>query len=32
VYVIDERGALAKIEWGTTQGWVNRSQLMLLEH
>lgn len=30
VYVVEERGALAKIEWGTTEGYVNRSQLMLL--
>lgn len=30
VYVVDERGVLAKIEWGTTEGYVNRSQLMLL--
>ncbi|HEY6725557.1 MAG TPA: hypothetical protein VI197_16085 [Polyangiaceae bacterium] len=30
VYVVAERGALAKIEWGTTEGYVNRSQLMLL--
>lgn len=30
VYVVGERGALAKIEWGTTEGYVNRSQLMLL--
>lgn len=32
VYMVDERGALAKIQWGTIEGWVNRSQLMLLEH
>ena len=30
VYVVGERGALAKIEWGTAEGYVNRSQLMLL--
>jgi len=30
VYVVGELGALAKIEWGTTEGYVNRSQLMLL--
>jgi len=32
VYLVAERGTLAKIEWGTTEGWVNRSQLMLLDH
>lgn len=30
VYVVGERGALAKVEWGTIEGYVNRSQLMLL--
>jgi len=30
VFVVGERGVLAKIEWGTTDGYVNRSQLMLL--
>lgn len=32
VYVVDERGPYAQIEWGTVAGWVNRSQLMLLDH
>ena len=31
VFVTEEQSTRAKIEWGTTQGWVNRTQLQILK-